>query len=195
MELTRRRAIELSIELWTWLAKTGKEKREWPGWIENGGIHPKVALRCFLCEYSGVTGFHSCLDGTSPGEDRCIERCPYGSNYGFCAEDERVYSSWEDAESIEEKKEFAQLFLEQLETLRELVFSLTEEEKQIVADQCSMCPWGGINEGCLYQGGKFPHPIDGCGYYYYGEDELEGFEDENDWNESDLEEIDTDEDS
>ena len=29
MKLTKKKAIEISIELWTWLAETGREKKEW----------------------------------------------------------------------------------------------------------------------------------------------------------------------
>ena len=47
MSLTRKKAIDLSIELWEWLAETGKRKWDWPEWEKYG----EMASSCFLCEY------------------------------------------------------------------------------------------------------------------------------------------------
>ena len=59
-QLTLIEALDLSIELWIWLAKTGKEKEEWPSW----GEFPRenVAYDCFLCEYTNQRNgnLHDC---------------------------------------------------------------------------------------------------------------------------------------
>ena len=46
---------------------------------------------------------------------------------------------------------------------------LTKEEQEIVERQCSLCPHWSHIEGCLYQDGEFPQPIEPCWYYDYGD--------------------------
>ena len=37
MKLTKEQAIQISIELWEWLAETGgTDQSEWPGWKKYG---------------------------------------------------------------------------------------------------------------------------------------------------------------
>ena len=47
MRLTRKKAIELCIELWAWLAKTGKRKWAWPEWEK----YEEIENDCWFCEY------------------------------------------------------------------------------------------------------------------------------------------------
>ena len=108
MRLTRKRAILLSIELWTWLAETGGEKEDWPGWETNGGQHPECYSDCFLCEYSNRQ-----LGGYSP----VCPACPYCAVYGKCYRDDAPYDKWDLAETVEERKQYAQEFLEELKKL------------------------------------------------------------------------------
>ena len=71
MRLTRKKAIELSIALWTWIVDNpGKEKKDWPGW----GKYGEMAGDCPLCEYSVR---HETLLGT-----HCI--CPLNDKCGSC---------------------------------------------------------------------------------------------------------------
>lgn len=108
MKLTKKKAIDLSVKLWTWLAETGKEKEGWPGWVRNGGKHPDSASDCFLCEYSrhGHASW-SC------------ETCPYYCIYDHCMNSDSPYSKWEDALSDAARKRYAQQFLKQLKKLQE----------------------------------------------------------------------------
>ena len=102
MRLTRKKAIELSIELWTWLAETGGYKSQWPEWERYGFVEE----HCFLCEYvSREFGKPSCA------------HCPLyitveGSNcFGTS------FGSWCKARITGERKECAKLFLEELKAL------------------------------------------------------------------------------
>ena len=46
-KLTKKRALELCLELWTWLRDSPmREKEEWPGWTKH-----QAYLACFACEY------------------------------------------------------------------------------------------------------------------------------------------------
>ena len=54
MRLTKRKAVEITKELWEWLAETGESKWGWPKWEEYGDFHAS----CPLCEY---TDRHTCL--------------------------------------------------------------------------------------------------------------------------------------
>ena len=70
MKLTRTEAIDYSIELWEWLAETGKHKEDWPKWDKFG----RVDSECFLCEYD--TYNHAVLKAK---KDDCI--CPYNDKF------------------------------------------------------------------------------------------------------------------
>jgi len=113
MKLTRKKAIELSIELWTWLAETGKEKHEWPKWRDNGGEHDDVVFDCFLCKYAGRKQGDDC--------ETC-HPCPYFKHYGVacCDAEDSPYNNWEDivGEDDEETKMYAALFLEELKAIK-----------------------------------------------------------------------------
>jgi len=51
--LTKREAIELSLELWQWLAADiNRDKMSWPRWSENGGTEEKVTCYCHACAYA-----------------------------------------------------------------------------------------------------------------------------------------------
>lgn len=115
MRLTAKKAVELSIELWAWLAETGREKKEWPGWKHNGGEHETVAILCFLCEYNTRREERNQF---SVNNLDC-EFCPYHAKYGDCDDDEgqSPYAKWVDAENEIDKKNYAKQFLEQLKEI------------------------------------------------------------------------------
>ena len=98
MKLSRKKAIELCIELWEWLAKTGKFKGEWPEWKKYG----EVDGYCWFCEYVEQRG-GGCMF------------CPLMKKLGFgCGQIDCFYSKWEDAETPQTRKKYAKLFLEQI---------------------------------------------------------------------------------
>lgn len=106
MKLTKKKAIEITVELWTFLAETGDEKGAWGGWETYG----QMIYGCPLCEYS-----HHCLNW---GRGRCGS-CPYYKKFGCCYGDEEdtIYSLWEEAHTPRTRKKYAKLFLEQLKQL------------------------------------------------------------------------------
>ena len=103
MRLTRKKAIEISKELWAWLAETGKLKHKWPKWEEYGDM----AEDCPLCEYQDRKRHHA--------ED-CPD-CPLMQTMGcYCWS--TYFGLWEHSDNHVERKKYAKLFLEQLETLK-----------------------------------------------------------------------------
>lgn len=103
MKLTKKKAIEISIELWTWLAETGKRKYEWHGWEKYG----EMQCDCPLCEYSLIKKeVHDCLG-----------KCPYYEKFGFCFGGDSVWHKWNFAQAPRTRKKYAKLFLEQLKEL------------------------------------------------------------------------------
>ena len=106
MRLTKKRAIDLSIELWTDLAETGKRKEEWLRWNEVG----LVKNSCFLCEYDLQQG----------QEIRSMPcgYCPYFDKFGRCDKNGTLYDKWTIAFDDQTRKLHAAAFLKQLKELR-----------------------------------------------------------------------------
>ena len=103
MRLTKRKAIELSIELWTWCAETGRDKKKWPGWKK----YPSNYWDCFLCEYDS-------------NHDGGCQSCPYMQRYKGCFNGDTPYKNWDkanDYNSTAKRKKYAAEFLAQLKTL------------------------------------------------------------------------------
>lgn len=136
MELTERQAVEKSIELWTWLAETGKNKNDWPKWECMGGQYPDVMSHCFLCEYNDRNG------GDYP--ENCFF-CPYYAEYGSCKEGKSPFSKWCVVETTAARRKYARRFLNQLEALLEDMEE-TEDESPIteLAEWCEKL----ISETC-----------------------------------------------
>lgn len=97
MKLTKKKAIEISIELWGWLAETGKLKSEWEGWEKYG----TMLADCPCCEYVQTRG--GCED------------CPIAQRYNDCYE--TAFGGWHRAQTPQTHKECAKLFLAQLREL------------------------------------------------------------------------------
>lgn len=98
MRLTRKKTIELCIELWEWCAKTGKHKTDWPEWEK----YEDADNSCWFCEYTNKW-------------DRGCKHCPLVKKLGFgCGAEECFYGKWEDARTPRTRKKYAKLFLEQI---------------------------------------------------------------------------------
>ncbi len=106
MRLTRKKSIELCIELWEWLAETGGYKEDWPKWKEYGTI----SNYCWFCEYD---------TRRSLGEGHC-NHCPFEKQYGHCNTITEVsyYPKWIKAKFSRTRKKYAKLFLEQIKELK-----------------------------------------------------------------------------
>ncbi|KKL92752.1 hypothetical protein LCGC14_1881560 [marine sediment metagenome] len=106
MKLTRKKAIELCIELWTWLAETGEEKGCWPKWPEVEDKYGDIQNYCFFCEYTA----------DKKGSCKC---CPLDYYLGFkCLDKKCYYSKWDDCGSTRTCKKYAKLFLAQIKELK-----------------------------------------------------------------------------
>ena len=103
-------AIDRTIELWTWLAETGKEwKRDWHGWQDNGGQYGRNRYSCFLCEFIG--GMRDC------------PLCPYCQKFGRCMDLRHLkphnpFEKWARARTPRTRKKYAKLVLAQVISLR-----------------------------------------------------------------------------
>jgi len=98
MKLTKRKAIELSIELWAWLAETGLRKYDY--FEKRRGNIPFLA--CFLCEYDKQHGGN-------------CSNCPFYKRYGHCMES--YYCKWCMSDTEADRKKYATEFLAQLKEL------------------------------------------------------------------------------
>ena len=100
MKLTEKKAIEICIELWTWLAKTGKRKSEWDGWGDDCFYQD-----CPFCEYSSQMG------------DRGCESCPIIKSFqSYCVF--IGFGNWYNAETVLARKKYAKLFLAKLKEIK-----------------------------------------------------------------------------
>ena len=103
MRLTKKKAIQISIELWEYMAETGEgRKGKWEGWKEYG----EMSCDCALCEYEEQRG---------GGGDEC-DHCPYWQKFGNCWDD-APYDKWRYAKTKATRKKYAELLLEQLRQL------------------------------------------------------------------------------
>lgn len=114
MKLTAKKAVELSIKLWTWLAETGEEKGDWPEWKENGGKYLSIEDNCFLCRYNTQRTKQSTQDTCS--------FCPYSRKYGHCnrrggGEDKPFRDWYYYSNDAKDRKRYAKQFLEQLKAI------------------------------------------------------------------------------
>ena len=103
MRLTKKKAIELSIELWEWLKKTGKYKYEWPRWDKYG----EMLANCFLCQWSVERTYKSIGCGY----------CPIAKKFkGNC--ETTFYWKWNSSITEQDRKKYASLFLAQLKEIQ-----------------------------------------------------------------------------
>jgi hypothetical protein len=107
MRLTRAKSIELCIELWTWLAETGKKKEDWPEW-ERYGI---ICCDCWFCEYDVQRR------KANKKDERMCHRCTFGVGSNLTCFP-LGYNNWVEAHTIPGCKKYAKLFLKQIEALR-----------------------------------------------------------------------------
>lgn len=102
MRLTKKKALDITIELWESLAETGKSKISWSGWKEYGDMEGD----CPLCEY----------DNRHQLAESC--NCQYFDKFGGCCEKDNPFPKWEDADNKTQSKKYATELLNQLKQLR-----------------------------------------------------------------------------
>lgn len=117
--LNKKNAIKITIELWTWLKKTGsKDKEDWPGWkkikkeygrgfvydcplCEHGRQRERILRRCLACPYFIKQGYECYL--------------PIG--YISHKKKPRPYDNWKESFREENRKKYAGQFLDQIKEL------------------------------------------------------------------------------
>lgn len=108
MKLSRKKAIALCIELWTWCMETGKRKSEWPKW----NIYGKIMSCCWFCEYDDQM-----LDRYKRKRPSC-GYCPLiTSGLGKCNKEGGFFDKWDKAKTPRITKKYAGLFLEQIKSI------------------------------------------------------------------------------
>lgn len=122
---TARVAIEITIELWTWLADTGAgSESDWFGWLKyehyriGGSLNP-------LCSY--VTNYLTNRKLLGNGHVRTCDYCPYKKFFGKSCNDKNSHL---DIWYRTGKKNHAQAFLDELLQL----------QKAIILDPKSVLP-------------------------------------------------------
>jgi len=107
MKLTKEAAVDITIELWTYLAETGKQKMDWDGW----GKYGEMKNYCPLCEYTAQHG-KSCATGKS------CTICPFVIRHGkHCLSN--PYRDWDYAITVSARKKYANEFLNLLKQIKE----------------------------------------------------------------------------
>lgn len=107
--MDKKEAIRLHREMWSWLAKTGEDKENWPEWEWNGGDCQGCIEFCFCCEY-----VFNVLRKDPLGKNICKKHCPLKWPDGRCAPSSELenkqglYNLWCDETDIEKRKEYAE---------------------------------------------------------------------------------------
>ena len=103
MILTKKSRNRIALELWEWLAETGKLKEEWPEWEKYG----KMGSDCPFCEYDHQQ--------SEVRDTEYCKTCPIKQKYDDCYG--TYFFEWDEAETIEDRKKYGTLFLEQLKEI------------------------------------------------------------------------------
>ena len=92
-ELTAEKALEITIELWTWLSEAPERhsKHHWPRWDEHEPVYGHMPTYCPLCACS--------RQRARKGEDSCTTCLLYGrwGNGEFCDSDGSPFADWREA--------------------------------------------------------------------------------------------------
>ncbi|MEJ2650175.1 MAG: hypothetical protein P8016_17415 [Sedimentisphaerales bacterium] len=111
MRLTKKKAIELTIEMWKFLAETGKEKGNWPGWKKYKLDRHYYENACFLCQWvmnqNHIKRIYEFFD------DPDCKYCPlFKRTKESCYDVHSLYQEWFKVIDIELKKNHAKKLLE-----------------------------------------------------------------------------------
>ncbi len=103
MKLTKKKALEIAIELWEWMVDNpGKFKLEWPGWE----VYGEMEGDCPFCEY----------DNRHPFKRKC--NCPLKEKYDSCFAS--AFGEWDEANEEEDAEAGHAAAVEFLAQLKEL---------------------------------------------------------------------------
>ena len=108
IEQAKKESIRLHREMWSWLAKTGKDKEDWPEWEWNGGLYGRIMKNCFLCSYVFEI-LKKDIEIRS-----CRKYCPLKWPDKYCAvssiltNKQFLFDKWQNETDIEKRKEYAE---------------------------------------------------------------------------------------
>ena len=90
--LTAKKALRITRELWTWLARhPDKQKEDWPGWEKYG----EMVCGCPLCEYRNEHDL------------TCIKCLVVNWGHFVCYEKPGLYYKWNVARTPETRSKYA----------------------------------------------------------------------------------------
>ena len=108
MRLTKKKALQITADLWEWLEKhPSKEKHQWPEWEGNGGNISDMDNDCACCEYIDIheIGCDKCpLIKLWPFSKDLSSSCLFGK-YGY-------FDKWDNAISPKTRKKYARIIKE-----------------------------------------------------------------------------------
>ena len=107
MRLTRKKAKEFCIRMWTRFARTGETKADYKYTKEELKycLSDRPNNDCWFCEYDTQ-------------HKKVCRSCPLGGGPNRCLDEDMYYEQWEDAKSPRTRKKYAKLFLEQIKSLK-----------------------------------------------------------------------------
>ena len=105
MKLTKKKALEIAIELWEWIVDNpGKYKGDWPRWDK----YKRMRHDCPFCQYGFSTVSQEACD------------CPLSRKYGGCVAFDCAYDKWSTSIIVGGEDEAHKAAVEFLAQLKEL---------------------------------------------------------------------------
>ena len=116
--MTKKQALEITRDLWTWLEKTGSSvKGDWPGWNQVGGMHHNCPCCHLVLEQLGVERSWpddftpmKCASNVSMDETNWFawhSLCPLKSLWPNGCEAEGPFRGWDDANGCLDRRHYA----------------------------------------------------------------------------------------
>ncbi len=97
---TREDALLHCFDLWLWLAVTGNDKGDWPGWKFRGGHLERCECLCPVCGYTK-------RDWSKPKVYSCENSCLIKWNGRWCESITAEYSRWSRSKTKKDRKKWA----------------------------------------------------------------------------------------
>ena len=106
MRLTKKKAIQIQIELFEHLEKTGGDFHDKGEWMSEH--YEEVEDACALCDYNDKH--------TRKREESC-GNCPYYTVFGYCCSYDAPFFKWYGSRNPGDRKKYTREILEQLRQL------------------------------------------------------------------------------
>ncbi|MDE6413001.1 MAG: hypothetical protein K2K42_03805, partial [Eubacterium sp.] len=95
--LTKRKALEKTIEMWSWLAENPDKNKS--DYFYCNGIEETPEQLCYCCEYNPISCYYCPIQNWAYNDDEDVCKCdlPRGT-----------YELWRDSSTQEDAKKYAQ---------------------------------------------------------------------------------------